>query len=94
MTTKKDIGLKIKNFRLKVGLTQAKLAKKVNPGIRTETISRIEKGKYNYTIEMLFKIAEALGCDISDFIEPKIKNSRVFVFEGTFEEFKEKIKKE
>ena len=92
--TKKDIGLKIKNIRLKAGLTQAKLGRKLNPGIRTETISRIEKGKYNYTIDMLFKISKALECDISDFIEPKIRNSRVFIFEGTFDELKDKIKQE
>jgi len=67
-TSKKEIGLAIKTIRLRVGLKQIVLAKKINPKARSAgTISRIERGDSNYTIDMLFRIAEVLGCDVSDF---------------------------
>ena len=72
MTTKKDIGLAIKNLRKKAGIkTQEALGKKINPSpLSKETINRIETGRGNYGIDSLFRIAEVLGCDISDFFEP------------------------
>jgi len=73
MTTKEDIGLAIRTLRKKAGIeTQEKLGKKLNPKpLSKETINRIETGKGNYGINTLFRIAEALNCDISDFIEEK-----------------------
>ena len=71
MTTKKDIGLAIRTLRKKAGIeTQEKLGKKLNPKpLSKETINRIETGKGNYGINTLFRIAEVLNCDISDFFE-------------------------
>lgn len=71
MTTKKDIGLAVRTLRKKAGIeTQEKLGKKLNPkSLSKETINRIETGKGNYGINTLFKIAEALNCDISAFFE-------------------------
>ncbi|MFA6018028.1 MAG: helix-turn-helix transcriptional regulator [Patescibacteria group bacterium] len=44
--------------RLKNGLTQADLAKKI--GTKQSAISRFESGTYNPTITFLYKIADAL----------------------------------
>lgn len=88
MTSKKDIGLSIKNMRQKAGLKQKELAKKIKPKpISVNTISRIERGEYNYSIDLLFKIAEALECDISDFLGSEKTPKRMSMFEGVLEEY-------
>lgn len=71
MTTKKDIGLAVRTLRKKAGIkTQEELAKKLNPKpVSKGTINSVETGKGNYNINLLFRIAEALGCDISEFFE-------------------------
>ena len=80
MTTKRDIGLAIQNLRKKAGLKQKDLVKKINPRpIAVDTLSRIERGNYNYTIDLLFRIAEALECDVSDFFCPKIRGKVVIL---------------
>jgi transcriptional regulator with XRE-family HTH domain len=68
MITKINIGFEIKKFRKLKNLKQEDLAKKIKPkSITKDTISRIERGTSNYTIDMLLKIAEALDCGIEDF---------------------------
>lgn len=51
--------IQIANEREKVGITQADLAKRLNT--TQSVISRIESGKQNLTLDMLQRIAEALG---------------------------------
>ncbi|MBU2445080.1 MAG: helix-turn-helix transcriptional regulator [Bacteroidetes bacterium] len=51
--------IQIANEREKVGITQADLAKRLNT--TQSVISRIESGKQNLSLDMLQKIAEALG---------------------------------
>jgi len=94
MTTKKDIGLAIKMLRKKAGIkTQGDLGKKINPGpLSKETINRIENGRGNYGINALFRIAKVLNCDISDFLGHGKQDSKIFIFEGSLEELKDKIK--
>jgi len=91
MTSKKDIGLAIKILQKKSGIkTQEKLGKMLNPNsVGKDTINRIENAYGNYGIDTLFKIAEVLGCDVSDFFESK-KPSRMSMFEGVFEDFSRK----
>ncbi len=45
--------------RLKKGLTQAELARKI--GTKQSAIARLESGSYNPTVEMLEKVAKALN---------------------------------
>ena len=73
MTTKKDIGLAIRTLRKKAGIkTQRELGKKLNPEpVSKGTINSVETGRGNYSINLLFRIAEVLNCDISDFFEEK-----------------------
>ncbi len=49
-------------IRIEQGLSQADLAKKV--GTQQSAISRLESGDYNPSIELLSKIAQALGKEV------------------------------
>jgi transcriptional regulator with XRE-family HTH domain len=73
MVTKFDIGVNIRNRRKLKGLRQGDLAKKIH--ITKDTISRIERGSSNYTIDILFKIADALECGMEEFC-PSSKQSQ------------------
>lgn len=57
--------MKIKLLRVKLGLTQKELAKKV--GISHVTLSKIEKGNYeNLTLRTMLKLADALDTTVQD----------------------------
>lgn len=57
--------MKIKLARVKLGLTQKELAKKV--GISHVTLSKIEKGNYeNLTLRTMLKLAEALDTTVQE----------------------------
>ena len=49
--------------RLEQGISQAELARRL--GIRRSGISRLESGAQNPTLDMILKIASALGKDVS-----------------------------
>ena len=53
-----QLGYQIAMARERLGITQAELARKI--GTRQSNISRLEQGNYNFTVEMLYKIARAL----------------------------------
>ena len=93
MTTKKDIGLAIQTIRKRAGIkTQKELGKIVRPKpLSKETINRIETGRGNYGIDALFRIAEALKCDVSDFFLTEKGDSKLIIFEGSVKELKEKL---
>lgn len=55
---------RIKEFRAEHGLTQEELAKKA--GVRRETIVFLEKGKYNPSLELAHKVAEALKTTLEE----------------------------
>ncbi|NPV10075.1 MAG: helix-turn-helix transcriptional regulator [Anaerolineae bacterium] len=55
---------KIKEYRAKHNLTQAKLAQMV--GVRRETIVFLEQGKYNPSLRLAHDVAQALGARIED----------------------------
>lgn len=61
------IGLRIQNCRLKAGLTQEKLAEKVN--ISQKHLSRIEQGYHNPHFDIIIKIARALDVPTDAFSE-------------------------
>lgn len=60
-----EIGRKIRELRQKLGLTQTDLAHRIN--VDPTTISHYESGKRAVTIEILQKIAEALGVSLALF---------------------------
>jgi len=55
---------RIKEFRARYDLTQADLAKKV--GVRRETIVFLEKGRYNPSLNLAYKVAKALKTTINE----------------------------
>ena len=59
----------MKEFRSEMGLTQEQLAKIV--GVRRETIVFLEKGKYNPSLLLAHRVAEALNSSIEE----------IFIFE-------------
>lgn len=60
---------KIKEYRAKLNVTQEDLAKSV--GVRRETISHLEKVKYNPSLQLAHDIAKALHSTIDE----------IFIFE-------------
>ncbi|MHA2249093.1 MAG: helix-turn-helix transcriptional regulator [Candidatus Kariarchaeaceae archaeon] len=56
--------IKLKVFRAIHDLTQEALAKKLK--VRRETISHIEKGKYNPSLKLALKIARILKTSIEE----------------------------
>ena len=55
---------RIKEFRARYNLTQEELAKKA--GVRRETIVFLEKGKYNPSLKLAYKIAKVLNTTIEE----------------------------
>jgi len=96
MPSKTDVGLNVKNIRKRTGLKQKELVRKMNPDtISINTLSRIETGRSNYSIDVLFRIATVLNCDISDFFQVKDKRPlKITIIEGEPEDLIKKIVKE
>lgn len=65
---------RIKEFRARYDMTQDELAKKV--GVRRETISFLERGKYNPSLKLAHDVAQVLGTSIDE----------LFIFEKGDEE--------
>jgi len=66
MNDRERIGNRIREIRMKKCLTAEQLAQLT--GLKQQSISRIEMGKFSTGIDILSKIAYALDCTI-DFIE-------------------------
>jgi putative transcriptional regulator len=60
---------RIRELRAKTGITQEELAQQV--GVRRETIVFLEKGKYNPSLKLAYRVARTLGSTIEE----------VFIFE-------------
>ncbi|MFA7199745.1 MAG: helix-turn-helix transcriptional regulator [Methanoculleus sp.] len=55
---------RIKELRARAGRTQEELAQQV--GVRRETIVFLEKGKYNPSLKLAYRVARALGSTIEE----------------------------
>jgi len=62
MDEKKMVGLRIKELRKSKGLSQEKLAEKVETS--PNYLSRIERGTENPTLDMLIKLSNALDVEM------------------------------
>ena len=63
---KKKIGNNLKRLRLEKGFKQSELAEIV--GVEDKTISRIEVGGNYPSMDLLVRLAEALDCELVDFV--------------------------
>ena len=55
---------RIRELRAKMGITQEELAQQV--GVRRETIVFLEKGKYNPSLKLAYKVARVLDSTIEE----------------------------
>ena len=55
---------RIKEYRAKYNMTQEELARRV--GVRRETIVFLEKGKYNPSLKLAYRIAKVFNTTIED----------------------------
>lgn len=63
------LGAKVLELRTKKGWTQTELADKI--GTKHPQVRRVEKGEANSSINMLRKIAKALGISVSELVDIK-----------------------
>lgn len=63
----KQVGQRIRNYRVKLGLSQEKLAEL--SGVHPTYIGQVERGEKNATLESIEKIANALGLPLSNLFE-------------------------
>ena len=70
-----EIGKKIKNLRLKKGLTQEELGERTN--LSKGYLSQLERDLSSPSIETFFNILEVLGCKPKDFFEDDEREQKV-----------------
>ena len=61
------LGLNLKKYRLEKSLTQESLAEKV--GIHPTYVGKLEGGKNNPSVKMLYKITRVLGIKFPDLFD-------------------------
>lgn len=61
-----EIGKRIKNYRLKAGLSQAGLAEIA--GIQPNTLARLERGEHRISNTTIEKLAKALNVTATDIL--------------------------
>lgn len=62
MCNREIIGNKIKNIRQKKGLTQSQLSEMSH--LKRSTISKIESGKFNASIDLIERLIKPLGAEL------------------------------
>ncbi|MEK4027131.1 MULTISPECIES: XRE family transcriptional regulator [Bacillaceae] len=70
-----EIGKKIKNLRLKKGLTQEELGERTD--LSKGYISQLERDLSSPSIETLFHLLEVLGCSPKDFFDEDKREQKV-----------------
>lgn len=71
MNNRVDIGIQLAKIRSIRGMSTRELAEKC--GVHYSNICKIEKGAYNVSIDILYKICTALEADIKIIEKEKIK---------------------
>lgn len=70
-----DGGISMKNtlkvWRAKRDITQAELAEAV--GVSRQTINSIERGRYDPSLELAFKLARYFDCQIEEVFQPEFE---------------------
>jgi len=76
-----DLGMRLKEFRAKQGLSQTELSKLV--GVTPSTISQVESNLIYPSLPALLKMAEALGVELSSFFQESADVVRRVIFPST-----------
>ena len=85
-----EIGRKIKNLRLKKGLTQEELGERTD--LSKGYISQLERDLSSPSIETFFDILEVLGCTPKDFFDDKETKRKVVYTEEDVTDFSDEEK--
>jgi transcriptional regulator with XRE-family HTH domain len=64
MDVKKKFGEKVRELRMNKGISQEKLAELAD--LHRTYITSVELGKRNVSIENIYKLAHALGCNVTE----------------------------
>jgi transcriptional regulator with XRE-family HTH domain/KaiC/GvpD/RAD55 family RecA-like ATPase len=73
-----DLGLRLKEYRLRRGLSQTELAKLV--GVTASTISQVESNLIYPSLPALMKMAEVLAVDLTSFFEERQEGAARLIF--------------
>jgi transcriptional regulator with XRE-family HTH domain len=76
-----DLGLRLKELRMRHGLSQTELAKLV--GVTPSTISQVESNLIYPSLPALLKMAEVLSVEVSAFFQESTQSRKRVVFSGT-----------
>ena len=76
-----DLGTRLREFRMKRGLSQTELAKLV--GVTPSTISQVESRLIYPSLPALLKMAEVLSVEIGTFFQGASDVGRQVVFPGS-----------
>jgi transcriptional regulator with XRE-family HTH domain/KaiC/GvpD/RAD55 family RecA-like ATPase len=76
-----DLGLRLKDLRVKRGLSQTELSKLV--GVTPSTISQVESNLIYPSLPALLKMAEVLSVEVSSFFQEKAEIRKRVVFPST-----------
>lgn len=63
MSYREEIGGDLQTLRVQKGMSQRELAEA--SGVHYSNIAKIENGKYNVSVDILGKVADALGCKLT-----------------------------
>ncbi|MBO6046608.1 MAG: helix-turn-helix transcriptional regulator [Erysipelotrichaceae bacterium] len=63
------LGGRVREIRLEKDMTQQDLSNRT--GVAPYYISRIENGRLNIRVDMLFKLAKGLGVDVTEIVKDK-----------------------
>ena len=83
-----SIGSRIKELRIKRGITQEELAQKI--GVTKGAIGNYENGVSSPKIELMYKLFDALDCDANYLHQDDMKNS-IYKDTATPEEFEKLV---
>ena len=62
MNYREEVGRQLAELRIKKGMTTQQVAE--NAGITSSNVGKIEQGRYNVGVDILGKVATALGATI------------------------------
>lgn len=63
------IGHAVRQRRLAMGMSQEDMADRV--GVHRTYYSSLERGAFNFTVTVLFRLAVGLECELSDLLPPR-----------------------
>jgi len=64
---RKRLGLAIRRHRDEIDVSQERLAEMI--GCHRNYVGYLERGEQNVTIDMLARVAKALGCTVTDLVQ-------------------------